>query len=73
MRDVDYATYLNWNKDPFTIQYIKHLRELRDTYNDSLIHSGITDLSTMSRYIGKINVLDDILSLTYEDLTDKDS
>lgn len=68
MKEFHFDNYKEWVKDPFTIALLSRIREERHNSERSLLHYS-TDAITLSKYIGKINALDDLLRLGYPELS----
>ena len=69
----DRIDYQQWKNSEVTKMFMLRLKERRSYYEDALLRTSFSDLSVPSKYIGKINVLDEIINFSYEDLIGKDN
>lgn len=69
---LDYSSYMRWKSNEFTILFRNWIEEAKQSSLDVILHSHINDLTMLGKYLGKIQALDDLLSITFTDLTGKD-
>lgn len=69
---LDYSSYMRWKSNEFTLMYRQSIEDAKAAALDVLVHVHMDDLVLMGKYLGKIQVLSDLLAIDYADLTGRD-
>ncbi len=70
-KEFHYDNYREWIKDPFTMALFERMKEDRSNAERALLNYTMDPIE-MSKYIGRINSFDTLLSLGYPELSGDD-
>lgn len=61
---------MTWAASDVTKVFMKRIRERREYYDSALLNTNFDNLAVPAKLVGRINTLDDILEICFDDLVD---
>lgn len=70
MSNISFEEYMTWAASDVTKVFMKRIRERREYYDSALLNTNFDNLAVPAKLVGRINTLDDILEICFDDLVD---